>query len=444
MNSTNITETNSSSSTNITHPLEENGDDDSQQIRKNESRNLFVLAFHHTVLRVAWIFKTESVIMPAFVDAISGAGWLRGCLPLLNRFGQSVPSLMLADRLRRTRRKKWALLATSWAMAIPFLTISLLWWLLEDKRQPWLPPVFLVFYFLFFTFTGLNQLSFGTVQGKLISPWRRGRLMGRAGIFGAIFAILCAWFFLRSWLKRSDGGYGLIFGFTGMGFLLAGLISLWIREPADEHASGESHPQNPFREAWKSLKSDINFRRLCIVGMLFMTAQMLFPHYQAMGREQGGYTSVSLMVWVIAQNAGAGVFSPIVGMIADRFGNRITLQLEILGAALTPLLALLLVGHVFDGWTGPYWLTFFLLSFVPVTVKTLVNYTLELCPPEKHASYLSTVKVCMAIPFLLSPLVGLMIDRIGFQPVFLAVCVVILAAGAMTFLIPEPRWDVKL
>ena len=113
MNSSKPSEPEPQASTDIANPSADSGGDKESQIREKESRNLFVLAFHHIVLRVAWIFKTESVIMPAFVDAISGAGWIRGCLPMLNRFGQSVPSLMLADRVRRTRQKKWMLLSTS-------------------------------------------------------------------------------------------------------------------------------------------------------------------------------------------------------------------------------------------------------------------------------------------------------------------------------------------
>ena len=441
MNSSEPGEPESQTSTDIASPSADSGDDGESQIREKETRNLFVLAFHHIVLRVAWIFKTESVIMPAFVDAISGAGWIRGCLPMLNRFGQSVPSLMLADRVRRTPQKKWILLSTTLAMAVPFLVVSILSWSLEDKRQPWFPVVFLVLYFLFFTATGLNQLSFGTVQGKLIRPSRRGRLMGLAGVFGSIPAVICAWFLLQDWLNRPDGGYDFIFGFTGVGFLVAGMICWLIVEPADEFEVRKATRRNPFTTAWNSLKSDSNLRQLCIVGMLFMTAQMLFPHYQALGREQSGYEPVSLMAWVIAQNLGAGLFSPIVGAIADRFGNRITLRLEILMAAGTPLLALLLVGNLLEGIAGPYWLTFFLLAFVPVTVKTLVNYTLEICQPNKHPQYISTLKVCMAVPFVLSPFVGLLIDRIGFRPVFIGVFVVMLAAWLMTFRLPEPRWN---
>ncbi|MFY9252333.1 MAG: hypothetical protein WAO83_02680, partial [Fuerstiella sp.] len=55
-----------------------------------EKRNILSLVLHQILFRTAWIFKTESVIIPAFLDSITEAGWVRGMLPPLNRFGQSV------------------------------------------------------------------------------------------------------------------------------------------------------------------------------------------------------------------------------------------------------------------------------------------------------------------------------------------------------------------
>lgn len=405
-------------------------------IESREPRNLLTLALHQIVLRIAWIFKTESVIMPAFMDAISGAGWLRGCLPFLNRIGQSVPSLAFSERVRRPRRKKWALFAFTLAMALPFLTLSALW-LLEQKRTAWMPAAFLALYFLFFTTTGLNQLAFGTLQGKLVRPHRRGRLMGLAGTFGAIPAILCAWFLLQAWVALPDGGFGYIFLFTGSGFLVAALVTLAIVEPPDARVSRTRPAHHIFRDAWQTLRTDRDFRNFCLVGMVIMSAQMLFPHYQALGRAQSGFEPVQLMIWVVAQNAGAGLFSPLAGVIADRFGNRRALRIEIAVAMLTPLLALALTrnGRGIE-W---YWVTFFTLGLVPVFMKTVMNYTLELCPPDKHPQYLSTVKVCMALPFFLSPLFGLLIDAAGFEAVFCVISGCILIGGLLTLRIPEPR-----
>lgn len=407
------------------------------EIESHESRNLLTLAVHHIALRVSWIFKTESVIMPAFLDAVAGAAWLRGCLPFLNRFGQSVPALALSEQVRRVSYKKRALFAFNCCMAVPFLTLSAMWLLFDARQALWLPAVFLLLYFLFFAANGLHQMTFGTLQGKLIRPHRRGRLLGVAGICGSIPAIICAWFLLQRWVALPDGGFGYIFLFTGTGFLVAGLIALCVVEPPDGTAENVRSARHIFRDAWGAVKSDCDFRNFCIVGMLFMSAQMLFPHYQALGRGQTGYEPVQLMIWVVAQNAGAGLFSPLAGVIADRFGNRRALRIQIVLALFTPLLALLLTrnGRGID-W---YWLTFFLLGIVPTTMKTMMNYTLEICEPQQHAQYLSTVKVCMALPFFLSPVFGLLIDTAGFATVFGVISGLVFLSGVLTLRIPEPR-----
>ena len=411
------------------------------EIESHEPRNLLTLTLHHIALRVAWIFKTEAVIMPAFLDAVSGAAWLRGCLPFLNRFGQSVPSLALSEQVRKVPQKKFALLIYTVGMALPFLLLSAMWLWFDARTAAWLPAVFLLLYFLFFAANGLNQMAFGTIQGKLIRPHRRGRLMGLAAIFGSIPAILCAWFLLQEWVKLPDGGFGYIFLFTGSGFLVAALITLAVVEPADEPAENIRSARHIFGDSWRAVKSDRDFRNFCIVGMLFMSAQMIFPHYQALGREQSGYEPTQLMIWVVAMNAGAGVFSPLSGYIADRFGNRRALRIQIACGLIAPSFAIWLTrgGNGID-W---YWVTFLLLGMVPVTMKTMMNYTLEICEAHQHAQYLSTVKVCMALPFFLSPLFGLLIDNVGFAPVFIAISGLILLSGLLTLKIPEPRWATR-
>jgi len=410
-----------------------------ETIAAHESRNLLALATYHIVLRIAWIFKTESVIMPAFLDTIAGAGWLRGCLPVLNRVGQSVPPLFYADRLRQTARKKWALGSTTLLMAAPFLGLSAIWFALAQKRPWWLPAVFLLLYVLFFCAVGLSQLCFGTIQGKLIRADRRGRLLGLSGTLGAVASIFCAWMLLTHWLVRSDGGFGHIFGFTGIVIAAAALLSTVVFEPPDQPAEKRRASRNHFHGAWTIVRRDRDFRRLAIVAALFVTLQLLFPHYQALGRDRLPFQRRDLMVWVIAQNVGIGIFSLLAGVIADRFGNRLTLRLSISAAAFSPLLAIWLTSGRVAGAEHVFWLTFLLLGLTPVTFRTFVNYTLEISDQTQHPQYLSTLKLCMAIPFCLSPLVGWLVDLIGFDAVFISIACLIALGGLLTFRLAEPR-----
>ena len=409
-----------------------------------EPHNLLALSAYSVLLRFAWIFKTESVIIPAFLDSIAGAGWLRGCLPVLNRFGQSLPPMLFARRLRRARHKKWSLFGTAVGLGIPLLILAALWLMLDDKQQPWLPAVFLFLYLVFFVSSGLNQLSFGTLQGKLIRPDRRGELLGMSGLVGSVASVIGAWFLLRRWLSLPDHGFGLIFGFSGLGFVVAAATCFFVREPADVADGNSSEHHGGVRASIRLLRRDSHFRWLAIVAMLFIAIQLLFPHFQALGREQipaddkeeYGY---QLMLWVIAQNVAVGVFSFVSGKLADRLGNRLSLQWQVFGTALVPLLALLFTSGFAGFETKHFWLTFFFLGLTPVTIKTLTNYALELAEADQHPLYVSTLHACLAVPFFFSPLVGWLVDLLGFEKVFLGVSGVIALGWLASLKLVEPR-----
>ncbi len=141
------------------------------EIEARQSRNLLVLAAHQIVFRVGWIFKTESVIMPAFMDAIAGAGWLRGCLPVLNRFGQSIPPVFCAARLRAIRYKRVAMTACIMSMCLPFGVLALTCFAVDERKSAWVPGLFLGLYFFFFICNGLyaavSTNSFGSSRATL-------------------------------------------------------------------------------------------------------------------------------------------------------------------------------------------------------------------------------------------------------------------------------------
>ena len=316
-------------------------DDRETQVRQLEPHNLLALSAYSVLLRFAWIFKTESVIIPAFLDSIAGAGWLRGFLPVLNRFGQSLPPIFFARRLREARVKKWSLLGTSAGLGFSMIAVAALWMLTDDKRNAWLPPLFLLLYLIFFASNGLNQQVFGTLQGKLIRADRRGELLGLSGIGGSVASIIGAWFLLQYWLNLPDRGFGYIFGFSGLGFLVAGATCFFVKEPHDVRQvsnlaaldSGQEdgpvenlpHEDGGLRASFRLVRDDHDFRRLAIVAMLFISIQLLFPHFQALGQQHVAPDQIGfqLMLWVIAQNAAVGLFSWVSGKLADRFGNRL-------------------------------------------------------------------------------------------------------------------------
>jgi hypothetical protein len=413
---------------------------------EHERKNFWRISFYHVILRTGWIFKTESIIMPAVLDVIGGAGWLRGCLPMLNRFGQSVPPLLASDIVRNARHKKRGLAISTAVMGMCFLGLSLIWAITGGEKNWWLPLVFLLFYAVFFAATGINQLQLTTLTGKLIRANIRGRQGLASTTIGAICATLFAWFLLRIWLPESvpetaagKANFMMIFGFTGITFGMASVVALSLCETADNETRQKRSGLELIRSSFATIKNDRNFRRLTIIAALFGMYLTLFPHYQSLARGRLSLGLSALIPWVIAQNLGAALFSLPAGWIADRFGNRLALQWIMLVLCVAPGLALVLarLGNAGQPW---FTLVFCLLGLTPVTFRVLNNYTLEVTENSEHPRYLSTLSLIMAGPAILtSAFFGALVDWVSFEFVFGIVIGCLIGAWLLTLTLEEPR-----
>ncbi|MFO0899760.1 MAG: MFS transporter [Pirellulales bacterium] len=409
------------------------------------TRNFLTLGAYQALLRVGWIFKTESVIIPAFLDRMAGPAWLRGLLPVLNRAGQSVPPLLLANWVQRLPQKKRGVTLCTLLMTAGLLGMSALWLVHHQEQPRWLAAAFLACYFGFFSAHGVSQLCYNTLQSKVIAPTRRGRLLLCSDVVGTLVAVAFALWLLAPWLALPGGGFDRVFTFAGCVFLLAAFVPALAREP---RLAGEMVKHDSTAHAGGGvlslLRGDRNFRRLAAVTALFSTVQILFPHYQALALTRLGLPPVSMLGWVVAQNLSVGLFSLVAGNVSDRYGTLLSLRLLIVCGALSPLVALGIASAGAEAAQAWYWVVFVPVGFTPLAMKTLNLYTLEIARPGQEAHYLSAVSLALALPFVVSPGVGWLVDHLGFAPVFLCGAAVILTAGLLTFRLIEPRTRLPL
>ena len=414
-----------------------------EELYPGYKKNFFALGFFQIVLRIGWIFKTESIIMPAILDSISGAGWVRGILPSLNRFGQSVPPLIAARSVKHAASKNRIVIVCSVLMGVCFLALSC-FWAIGGGTASWLTYVFLILYGLFFCAVGVNQIAFSTLIGKLIPVKRRGRLVAFANLVGAIVSVTIAIMLLRMWLREDGGDFALLFLFSGTLFVLGGLSLFMVNEPKDELPAPDRQTiWDKFRAVYRTVREDRDFAKLCVIGACFGSSLILFPHYQNIARERLDLDFKELLTWVVIQNLGTGFLSLPAGILADRYGNRFVLRIVLLMLIAGPILALTL-SYFYDlgRWLFP--IVFFLIGATPITFKIVNNYTLELTQKINHPRYLSTIAIAYAIPaILLSPLAGLAFDLLGVEAVFFFVVSIIGFGWLMTFSVREPRFSKK-
>ena len=412
---------------------------------EGEARNFVVLAAHQVLLRIGWIFKTESIVMPAFLDLIGGGPVLRGCMPVLQRVGFSVPPLIYATRLKLTPKKKWSVVATTLAMAVPFALLSILsfagaWKDAAGEPVPGMAALFLVVYAAFFCLTGMNQLGAHALQGKLVRADLRGRLFMASVLVGAPLAIAAAAWLMPGWLAMPDGGFGWIFGAVAVAFLLAGVVLAPAAEWPDNFTEQSTNVWQKFHDAWLAIRSQPDAQAAGLLAALVSVNFMLFPHYQAIARQQFGIGLGAMMVWVCVQNAATAVVSLVAGPMADRLGNKAALHFVVLGLGLAPAAVLVMLALPTDVAAKWYWVVFAPIGFTPVSVRLLINYTLEVSPAEDHPKFVSAIGMCLALPVIVgSPLVGWLLGAVGSGPVFAGGLLLLLAAGAQTLRLTEPR-----
>lgn len=413
--------------------------------------NTLCLEIHQVIVRVGWIFKTETIIMPAVLDAIVDSGPLRGLLPVLNRGGQSITPLLFSGRLSRAPLKKWALMRSSALMAACFAILATAWTPLANRRPDLLALLFLVVYASFSSCNGFNQLVVAALQGKLIAPGNRGRAMLVSVSLGSVLAIGAALLWLGRWLGEANG-FPKIFAATAAFFGLAALVPPFLDEPGESiappiHPLGRSASPGWLGvcrravDGWRNtLTADRSLVRLAVVAACFSAVLMLFPHYQAFARDRLGSRIGSLLTWVVVQNAATGAASLVVGPLSDRRGTRLLLVWLVALSSSTPLLVTALARLPQAFAVDWFWLVYVPLGLNPLSLRLFTNYALELAPvASDHPRYVSIVGAALAAPFLLSPLVGLAVERLGFEPVFIVGAGVIAIGAIVAVGLPEPR-----
>jgi MFS family permease len=253
--------------------------------------------------------------------------------------------------------------------------------------------------------------------------------------------VACAVVLLPLWLREEGGDFEHLFFFTAALFAAGGVVMLLLSEPADAPKEEREHRASALGLAWRTLQRNVAFRRAALVGLLYGTSTILFPHYQSLALRE--HLDLRRMIWWVAvQNIGTGLFSVPIGMLHERFGTRLVLRIGMFGICLIPPLALLLSQP--GVWAPLYNLVLLLVGLSPVMLRALSDYSLEVSPQEDHPQYLGTMNLCISAPILASVPAGWLMDRVGSPPVFIAITVLLVIGWLCTFALSEPRKRAEL
>ncbi len=411
-----------------------------------ELRRSFALGvFNGAAFQLGESLIDPSVVLTWFVSHLTASNFLIGLVVPLGDAGWFLPQLLLSARIQRMERKMpvYRLFALIRIIAWTILAATV-WWVDEPHL---LLLAFFVLYAVARLASGPSGLAFFDIIARAIPPQKRGTFFGWRQLMGGILGLGGGWI-VRTVLNRPQlpfpRGHATLFAMYALILIPAlGSFTL-VREPP-----GKVRPANMQRQSiWAAriLVSNGPYRDYLLARMTMILASIATPFYTVYARNVLGAVEGMAGIYVSAR-LGAQLLSNLPwGRLSDRRGNRLVMKLLAVGNALTPLLALTLMGVVTVCQLRGPWLPYlalpiFLLDGLmrPAHMLAGSNFLLEMAPEGERSLYLGLSNSLLGIVILLSGFGGLIADWLGLASLF-AISAVLCAIGYLLVLrLPEPR-----
>lgn len=384
---------------------------------------------------------SATTILPLFVSKLTSNTLPLAIVAMLAQGGFFLPQLLTANFIERLDHKKPVVvnvgLLTERLPALLLLLPPLL-----ALRSPLLALLlFLLIYGWFNLGGGVIAPAWQDMVARCFPVERRGRFFGGTMFAGTLLGVGAA-----AWAGRIlervafPNNFALIFGAAGLCIFVSWLFIAQTREPIEATHVPEVSIRQYLAELPALLRRDVNFRHFLVARTTLALAEM----------GSGFLTVAAIQIWAIADGTvatyttaslvGQTSGSLLMGVLADRYGHRLSLELSAATAVVTFLLAWLAPA---PGW---YIVVFFLLGFFNgARIISGLLVVLEFARPEKRPTYVGVTNTLSGIASMLAPLIGAALFTISFQVVFAASALASLVALLLLrYWVKEPRFAEKI
>ena len=249
---------------------------------------------------------------------------------------------------------------------------------------------------------GLVATAWQDLLARCFPVKRRGRFMGISFFIGALAGALAAGFSVRL-LAGFEYPLNFVFSF----FLAALFITFsWFalsltREPVQKVTA----PKKSSRQFWSELpvivRRDENFRHFLIARLLLALSGMGITFVTVAAIRRWGVADGTVGIYTAVFLAGQMVGNLFLGLLADRHGHKLSLEIGALATFLAFGLA----------WLAPsadwYFLVFFLLGIMQgAVIVSGILVVMEFSPAEKRPTYAGLTNTSVGVVSMLGPLFG--------------------------------------
>ena len=410
-------------------------------------RNYFLGIVNGVSTRVGMSVTHPSMVLSVFIRTLGGSNALVGLLPAIRFGGWFLPQFLAASWIQPRPRKVPVVVAMEGARILMYAALAVLTYSLGLSH----PGLLLVLFFVLFTPSRLTAGSGALARldaiGKVVPPSRRASFFADRNFWGG--AIVFGLGFLVRFMLDPDRGlpfpsnFALLFGLSCLSFVVAALSFSQVRETQDLNQQSRHSLLAQLARAPGLVRQDPDFRRYLLVRILLNMVRIADPFYAVFALDMLG-APPSMVGFYLSAMTLADILSNLVWQRAERMhGTYAIVQASSLLTAVAPLLAAALpwLMHLFGftverhGLLPAYLFTsVFLLAGSSNSGRTigLMALLLDIAPDQERASYVGLVNTVLGFVSFLPIFAGVIIDRVGFEPIFFSTTLLLLLGYLVT------------
>ena len=383
-------------------------------------------------------FASFITIIPLFVSNLTDSAILIGLIPAIHAVGWQLPQLFTAPRVSRLSLYKPMTLVMTLIERLPFIGLAIVAWYSPQLGVKWSLILTFILLIWFGFGGGFTATAWQSLIAKVIPSRLHGSFYGvqsaAANLMAGVSAIL-AGIVLVTYEYPLD--FTLCFILASISVAISFVFIALTKEERHTHPR-QSHEDG--QNFWKNLRiilrKERNFRWYLVSRMLTQFGTMGFAFYtiyavRVFGISEGviGILTGLLMFTEVAMN-------PLMGWIGDRRGYLITLQIGMVAAIASSLLAL---GAKGVAWFFPIFIFTGIASVAAWTIP--LSMTLEFGSESDRPSYIGLANTLIAPSTFLAPiLAGWLIDNVNYQWTFLTSAIIGIATLLVLLLgVSDPR-----
>ena len=405
----------------------------------HQRRNFLFLMLDSGTFAFAISLLSETTIIPAFVQTLSGSSVLVGLVAATYALGRYLPQLVGAHLVRGRSRRKPLLLAIVIAERVGILAIACTAQLIGVLDSSTVLVIFFVSFCAYAMTTGLIGPVYGDFIAKALTRgrgWYYGCVQLLGGLLG-FSAALVAEHLIKT--NPFPGGIQLCFWLCFALSFLSILFVSGLKEEAYPHVEPRPSFWSTVTEIPGLLRDNPAYGRF-ILARAFLALSTLGIGFVVVDGMGGVLTASDAALMAAVFILSQAVLGFLLGMVGNYLGWKLVV---VIGGV---LIAVGMAGAMIADSMPVYIAIFAALGGAnAVTIIADPNMSIELAPTDKTSLYLGTTSTLLAPFFIVGPLMaGALADVVGYPVVFGVAGMLALAGLTLALRVREPRMAITV